>query len=155
MRRAILLAAAVALPLAGVLVGAGPAGASTGKTTCTGLTGTATGTVQITGCSGGVSGNSTPVPTTTLATGGTITFSAGTVDFASPTLASAKATKCPGYVKSSKKKPYTGPEPSLFKYSGTVSASTVSGLKVPGKFKGEACSSASGTISAAKALTFD
>ena len=121
-----------------------------------GARGTATGTVTISGCSGGINGPSTPVPTTTLATGGTIHFPSGTVTFGSPTLVAAKATHCPGYVKSTKKKPYTGAEPSLFKFSGSVTASTVSGLKAPGgKYKGEACSSASGAISAAKALKFD
>jgi hypothetical protein len=160
-RKAGMSVAAVALATSGiVVVFAMPASASSGpkgKITCTSMSGsTGSFTITISGCSGtavpGTGGSSVPLSITVLATGGTVGWVNGqqTV-FGAPVLVSAKATKCPGYVKSTKKAPFTGTEPTLDKFSGAVTSDS-SGLKVPGKYKGEVCISASGSFSAPKAL---
>ena len=129
------------------------ASAPKGKVTCTTVTGTATGTVTISGCAGSANtgGASMPLPTLSLATGGTVTWVSGkTTTFSAATLVATKAKKCPGYVKP----PKTGPQPSnptATKFSGTVTADT-SGMKLPGKYKGAVCISPAGNITALKAL---
>ncbi|HUA94695.1 MAG TPA: hypothetical protein VMB82_04125, partial [Acidimicrobiales bacterium] len=109
----------------------------------------------ISGCTDTGSATATqsePLTTASLATGGTVTWTNGkTSTFASPALVGIKAKKCPGYVKSTKKNPYNGPEPSADKFSGEVTADT-SGLKIPGKYKGEVCISSSGNVTALKPL---
>jgi hypothetical protein len=162
MRKVLMLAAALAVPASVSLValGGGQAfakGGPKGKVTCTSINGTTTGTVTISGCTDTNGANtgpgSHPIPTTSLVTGGTVTWDSGATSvFGAPALSSTKAKKCPGYVKSTKKAPYSGPEPSAEKFAGTVTADT-SGLKIPGKYKGEVCISSSGTtITALKAL---
>ena len=163
MRRMLLLAAALAIPASLVFVAldGGQAFAKTagpkGKVTCTNLNGSLTsGTVTLSGCSDLKGANtgpgSHPISIAVLEAGGTITWDSGkTSTFSKPVLAPTKAKKCPGYVKSTKKNPYSGSEPSAEKFSGQVTADT-SGLKVPGKYKGEVCISQSGSISALKAL---
>ncbi|MGZ4756115.1 MAG: hypothetical protein ACXWA9_14490 [Acidimicrobiia bacterium] len=156
MRRRRMLGAALAVTIAGTaLVSGGQAWAAgpKGKITCTTVTGTATGTVTISGCSGtgNTGGASNPLPTASLAVGGTVTWVSGkTSTFGVAALVATKATKCPGYVKP----PKTGPaptEPTAFKFSGAVTADN-SGMKVPGKFKGAVCVSTSGDITALKVL---
>ena len=71
-------------------------------------------------------------------------------NFGAPNLVSASPKHCPGYVKPPKHGP-TPNEPSLEKISGAVSSDN-SGLKVPGKYKGEVCVSTSGSYSAPKPL---
>ena len=163
MRRAFLLAAAIVLPVSVVSVVAFSGGQAVakggpkGKVTCTSMSGTETGTLTISGCTDtnatpGTGAGSHPFTTLTLETGGTVTWDSGaTTTFGKPALVTVKATKCPGYVKSSKKHPYTGSEPGAIKYSGTVTADTA-GLKPNGKYSGEACLSASGSISTLKSL---
>jgi hypothetical protein len=154
--------AAVALAASGVAVlFAGPASAKAagpkGKMTCTTMSGSVSSTqIKISGCTGsntpGTGGSSKELSITVLANGGPVTWVNNNVtDFSKPVLGSAKATHCPGYVKSSKKHPYSGNEPSLEKFSGTVTSDNT-GLKVPGKYKGEVCISDSGSFSAAKPL---
>jgi hypothetical protein len=160
-RKAGMSVAAVALASSGIVaLFAMPASAASGpkgKITCTTMSGsTGSGHIVISGCSGsavpGTGGASTSLSITLLAAGGNVTWVNGKVTrFAAPALASAKATHCPGYVKSSKKHPYSGAEPSLEKFSGGVTSDNT-GLKVPGKFKGEVCISDSGSFSAAKPL---
>jgi hypothetical protein len=137
-----------------VVISAGPAGAAAGppkpkgKVLCTTITGTATGTVQISGCSGtaNTGASSNPLPTASLASGGTVTWASGkTTTFSAATLTSTNAKKCPGYVKGASS------NPSASKFSGTVTADT-SGMKVPGKYKGAVCISTSGNITALKPL---
>jgi len=160
MRRFLMLAAALAIAASGATLAlsgsqAWAKGGPNGKMTCTGLNGTETGTITISGCTDSGSATATqsqPLVTTALATGGTVTWTnATTSTFAAPVLVSIKAKKCPGYVASTKKNPYSGPEPSADKFSGSVTADT-SGLKIPGKYKGEVCISASGNVTALKAL---
>jgi len=161
MRKVLMLAASLAIPASVSLVAfsggqAFAKGGPKGKVTCSSMSGTETGTLTISGCvdsNGANTGSgSHPFTTLTLETGGTITWDSGaTTTFGKPTLGTAKAKKCPGYVKSTKKAPYTGPEPSAISYQGAVTADT-SGLKVPGTYKGEACLSSSGNISTLKAL---
>jgi hypothetical protein len=164
-RKAGMSVAAVALASSGIVaLFAMPASAKAaagpkGKITCTTMSGSTTsGHIVISGCSGsavpGTGGSSTSLSITLLAAGGNVTWVNGKVThFSAPALASAKATHCPGYVKSSKKHPYSGQEPSLEKFSGTVTSDNT-GLKVPGKYKGEVCISnnAAGSFSAAKPL---
>jgi hypothetical protein len=162
-RKAGISVAAVALASSGIVaLFAMPASAASGpkgKITCTTMSGsTSSGHITISGCSGsaspGTGGSSTSLSITVLAAGGNVPWVNGKVThFGAPTLASAKATHCPGYVKSSKKHPYSGSEPSLDKFSGAVTSDNT-GLKVPGKYKGEVCiaGNSAGTFSAAKPL---
>ncbi len=83
------------------------------------------GMITISGCSGtavpGTGGSSMPLSIAVLANGGNVDWVSGAIThFAKPALVSKKATHCPGYVKSTKKAPYSGPEPSLDKFSGAV-----------------------------------
>ena len=155
MRRSLLLAAALAIPLSGALVGLSSTVASAGvKITCTTITGSDAGTVTVSGCTGGdTGGKSKPISATTLAGGGTVTWNTGnTTHFNKPVLGTAKATHCPGYVKPAKGQPQPA-FPELEKFSGVVSADHGdTGLKVPGKYKGEVCVSSTGHITAAKEL---
>jgi hypothetical protein len=157
-RKAGMSAAAVALAASGIVVlFAMPASAKSsgpkGKITCTAMGGSVSGgTITISGCSGtatpGTGGSSTTLSISVLAGGGDVTWINGQVtDFGTPSLGSANAKHCPGYVKGA------ASEPAVTKFSGSV-LSDNTGLKVPGKYKGEVCikNDASGTISAAKPL---
>jgi hypothetical protein len=146
MRRVLLMAAALAIPVSGlsiVALNGGVAGAAS-KISCTSINGTVTGTITISGCTGGnTGGSSKPTPTSTLASGGTIDWVSGsTTTFNQPTLKTVSAKKCPGYVKKGSN------NPTAESASGTVTADTGDGIKVPGKFKGKVCVSPSGTITA-------
>jgi hypothetical protein len=152
--------AAVALAASGIVVlFAMPASASSrpkGKISCTTMSGsTGSGTITISGCTGtatpGTGGSSVPLSIAVLADGGPVNWVSGfTTTFAAPTLASAKPKHCPGYVKPSRTNPNPA-EPTLEKFSGSVTGDN-SGMKVPGKFKGEVCIDQSGNFSAPKAL---
>jgi len=162
MRKAFMLVTVLAVPISvlSVTLNSGPASAKStgpkGKIACTTMSGSVgSGTITISGCSGtavpGTGGSSRPLSIAVLASGGPVTWVNGQVtNFSAPALASAKAKHCPGYVKP----PKTGPapsEPTLEKFSGAVTSDNT-GLKVPGKYKGEVCISASGNFSAAKPL---
>jgi hypothetical protein len=163
LRKTVTLVAVLAVPISvlSVALNSGPALAKSsgpkGKITCTTMSGSlSSGTITVSGCSGsavpGTGGSSRPLSIAVLESGGPVTWVNGKVtDFSKPVLGSAKATHCPGYVKSTKKHPYSGNEPSLEKFSGTV-ISDNTGLKVPGKYKGEVCISQSESFSAAKPL---
>jgi hypothetical protein len=146
-------AAVLALPGTASAKSSGPKG----KITCTTMNGSSTGTITISGCSGsavpGTGGSSKPLTVAALATGGPVTWTNNQVTTFGPSAlnTSGKPKHCPGYVKSTKKAPYSGNEPSLIKFSGAVTGDNT-GLKVPGKFKGEVCVSTSGAITAAKPL---
>lgn len=146
MRRVLLMAAALAIPVSGLSVAAlngGVAGAAV-KISCTTITGNASSTITISGCTGGnTGGSSKPVEAASLASGGTIDWVSGsTTTFNQPTLKSVSAKKCPGYVKGGSN------NPSAESAKGTVTADTGDGIKVPGKFSGEVCISSSGAITA-------
>jgi len=153
----LLLVPALTLPLvcAAVLALPGTASAKSsgpkGKIACTTMSGSVgSGTITISGCSGtavpGTGGSSTSLSISLLASGGPVTWVNGKVtNFGAPALGSANAKHCPGYVKNASN------EPSLEKFSGSVTSDST-GLKVPGKYKGEVCISTSGSFSAAKPL---
>jgi hypothetical protein len=149
MRRALLLAAALAIPVSGASVMAlsTQAGAAT-KIVCTTITGTATSTITVSGCTGGnTGGSSKPASATTLAAGGTIDWVSGsTTTIGKPTLTATSAKKCPGYVKGGSS------NPTADKFAAAVTADTGDGLKIPGKAKGAVCISSSGSITALKPL---
>jgi len=158
MRRALLLAAALAIPASGVAVGltASQAFAKSsgpnGKVTCTGINGTESGTVTVSGCtgSGSFSGSASTDPTSvaTLAGGGTIEFTnSATSIFGAASLGTASAKKCPGYSKSNS----AAENPSAETFTGSVTGGTA-GLKVPGTYKGAVCLSSSGVITDLKPL---
>ena len=159
-RQFVTLVAAGALAASGIaLLFAMPASASSGphgKVTCTSMSGSVgSGTITLSGCSGsavpGTGGASQPLSIAVLAGGGTVNWvNSQTTTFAAPALVSAKAKKCPGYVKPTTANPNPN-EPSLEKFSGGVTADTA-GLKVPGKYKGEVCIDQNGNFSAAKPL---
>ncbi len=122
---------------------------STSTISCSTISGTASGTSTVSGCTGGdTGGGSQPVNSTTLATGGTIDWlSGGSTTIGAPTLTSAPATKCPGYVKNASS------EPTADDFTATVSSDTGDGLKLPGSAKGAVCISTTGVISALKPLS--
>ncbi len=141
MRRILLLAAALSIPLAGasLALSSGTAGASSGpkgKTVCSTLSGTITGNITISGCvdaNGANTGGGTTLVATSLATGGTVTWNSGfTSHFQVPVLTATSAKHCPGYVKGAMT------EPTADKVTGVVDMSTA-GFKIPGKFTGEVC----------------
>jgi hypothetical protein len=149
MRRALLLVAALAIPVTGASAVAmsSEAGAAV-AITCTTITGTVTGTIVVSGCTGGnTGGSSTATATSTLATGGTIHWVSGSsTTIGSPTLTATSAKKCPGYVKNGSS------NPTADKFASNVTADTGDGIKVPGKGKGAVCISSSGSITALKPL---
>lgn len=147
MRRVLLLAAALAIPVTGMSVVAlsgGVAGAKAAKISCTTITGTVTGTITVSGCTGGnTGGSSEPTPTSTLASGGTLDWVSGsTTTIDQPTLKTISAKKCPGYVKGGSS------NPTAESAKGTVSGDTGDNIKIPGKFAGDVCVSSSGNITA-------
>jgi len=150
MRRALLLAAALAIPVSGASVMAlgTQAGAAT-SIVCTTITGSATSTITVSGCSGGnTGGSSKPVNATTLASGGTINWVSGSsTTISAPTLTSTSAKKCPGYVKGGSN------NPSADKFTAKVTADSGDGIKVPGSAKGAVCISSSGSVTALKPLS--
>jgi hypothetical protein len=160
MRRVLMLAATLAIPVSGVALAVtgtqawAAAKGPNGKVACTTITGNDTSTITVSGCTDSGSADTgtgtEPIEAADLATGGTITWLSGkTTTINAPNLVSTSAKKCPGYVKSTKKDPYSGSEPSADKVSGTV-ASDTSGLKLPGSFKGAVCISQSGAVTALK-----
>ncbi len=158
------LVPALTLPLVCAAVLALPGAASAkggpkGKITCTTDSGSETsGFITIGGCSGtalaGTGGSSKPISIAVLASGGPVDWVNGNVTtFAAPTLGSGNAKHCPGYIKSTKKAPYSGTEPSVVTFSGAVTSDNT-GLKIPGSYKGSVCISndSAETFSAAKPL---
>jgi hypothetical protein len=150
MRRALLLVAALAIPVSGASAVAMSAEAGAAVSiVCTTITGTVTGTIVVSGCTGGnTGGSSTATPTSTLASGGTIHWVSGsTTTIGSPTLTATSAKKCPGYVKGGSS------NPTADKFTATVTGDTGDGIKVPGSSKGAVCISSGGNITALKPLS--
>lgn len=149
MRRVLLLAAALAIPLSGASVMAlsTQAGAAT-TIVCTTITGNASSTITISGCTGGnTGGSSQPIAGTALAAGGTIHWVSGSsTTIAAPTLTSTSAKKCPGYVKGGSN------NPAADKIAANVTGDTGDGIKVPGKASGAVCIAHSGAVTALKPL---
>ena len=144
MRRVLLAAAALSIPISGLAVGlSSPAWAAV-KITCKSVTGTETGTTTLSVCTGGNTGGSShPLSSSVLATGGTINWISGsTTTVGAPKLKATSAKKCP--VAGS----------SADKFTATVTGDTGVGLKVKGKAAGAVCLAPSGAITALKPLTF-
>lgn len=143
MRRVLLAAAALAIPVSAVtMVAVSPAlaGGSEKSITCTTFTGTVTGTSTVSGCNGNTGGGSQPLSSSALATGGTVTWLNGdTTTIGTPTTKAVSAKKCP----------VSGSLADSFK--ATVTADTT-GLKKLGTASGEVCISPTGAISALKPL---
>jgi len=152
MRRALLLAAALVIPVAGATVAFAPSAFAGAKIECTTISGTTVLTVS--GCTGGVTGGkASGLSITVLAGGGTIHWASGsTTTIAAPTITPTSAKKCPGYVKGTHTNPYTGKEPVAEKFSAVVTADTGDGIKVPGKASGAVCVAVNGNITALKPL---
>src|SRR5579862_2851068 len=129
MRRAILMAAVLAIPVSGAILTSGsPAAWAKGaKIVCTTVNGNLT-SLTVSGCTGGnTGGRSKPISTTALENGGTVDWISGsTTTISKPTLASTSAKHCPGYVKGGSN------NPSAEKFSSVVTADHGDGLKVPG-----------------------
>jgi hypothetical protein len=139
MRRALLLAAALAIPLSGVATVAISSEAGAGVTiVCTTLTGSAASTVTLSGCSGGNTGGSShPVSSAILANGGVVPWVSGaTTTFGKPVTTATSAKKCPD------------PTGSAVKAKSPVTADSGNGIKVPGSAKGKVCIAKSGAVSA-------
>lgn len=150
MRRTLLLAAALTIPVSGVslALSTGQAGAAGAKIVCTSMNGTASSSITISGCTGGnTGGSSQPISALALANGGTVNWVSGSnTTFAKPTLTPTSAKHCPGYVKNGTN------NPTADKFAGAVTADTGDGIKVPGKYQGAVCISPTGSITAAKPL---
>jgi hypothetical protein len=154
MRRALLLAAALAIPVSGAAVvglNGGVAGAKTVKTTCTTITGTITSTIVVSGCTGGnTGGSSEPIEATDLASGGTIDWVAGTnTVIQAPALKSTSAKKCPGYTK--------GGDVSAESFTAVVTSTNTGDLPATnGKATGAVCiNSETDAVTALKPLVSD
>ena len=151
MRRVLLAAAALAIPVSVVTVGlsGGIASAKSVTTKCTTITGTASGTITLSGCTGGSTGGSSqPAPTLSLATGGTITWINGnTTTFASPSVkVSKKLTK--------KCVKLYGSGSSEDQGKSTITSQSGTGdSPIPGKFTATVCIDGSGNVHALKPAT--
>jgi hypothetical protein len=121
--------------------------------TCTSIDGSASSTITVSGCSGGdTGGSSVALTAVTLATGGTIHWTSGSsTTIGAPTLVSSVGKACPGYVKPPKGT--TPAEPTLEKFTASVTSDSGDGLALPGSAKGSVCISPSGTITAGGPLT--
>jgi hypothetical protein len=159
MKRALMLAAALAIPVSGVAVvglsGPASAAAKPPKVTilCTTITGNITANIVVSGCTGGdTGGSSTPLPAVSLAIGGTITWVSGaTTTIGAPTLSPTSAKHCAGYNKNT---PLTNP--TAEKFSATVIAgsdvNTPPNMPLTGSSKGEVCLYPDNSISAPKVM---
>jgi hypothetical protein len=152
-----MLAVPASLVLVGLDGGQAFAKGPHGKITCAQMSGSiSSGFITISQCSGtatpGTGGSSQPVSIALLANGGTVTWTNGqTTVFGKPAENTGlKPKHCTGYVKPTKTNP-TPAEPTIVGFSGTVNGDTT-GMKVPGKYKGEVCISQAGNFSAPKAL---
>jgi len=147
MRRVILAAAALTIPISAFAATATMGGAASTKVVkikCTTITGTIA-SIVVSGCTGGnTGGSSMPTPGTALALGGTITWVSGsTTTIGAPTLTPVvPAKKCPGYVKNA------ATEPTAEKFSATVTGDTGDGLAIPGLSTGGVCIGLTGAITA-------
>jgi hypothetical protein len=158
MRRALLIAAALAIPASVVLMtlDGGQALAASGpkgKTVCSGLSGsTASGHVQLSQCvdanftGGGTGGGTGLLSISVLTNGGPVTWNSGKVTtFGMPTLITKNAKHCPGYVKGGSSNPIAD------QFQGAIPTDNA-GFKVPGKYKGQVCITSAGVISILKPL---
>ena len=105
MRRALLAAVAVTIPLSMVSVAfANPAWAKTKaekSITCKSFSGTVGGGITAGGCNGNTGGGSQPLTAAALASGGTVKWLSGkTTTIAAPTLGTVKNKKCSGTAES-------------------------------------------------------
>lgn len=143
MRRIVLLAAALTIPVSGasLALGSGQAWAAT-KIVCTTISGNAGTQLVISGCSGGhTGGSSTALMGTALASGGTIHWiSGGSTTIAAPVLTATSAKKCPVA------------RSTADKLTAAVTADTGDGIKVPGVVKGAVCIDPALNITAHKPL---
>jgi hypothetical protein len=131
-------AVAASASIASVVGFVGTAHAAGLKIKCTALTGTITGNITLSGCNGNTGGSSLPMPATSLATGGTITWvntQTTTVTLTSSTTETdpTEALKCPK-------------KSTEYEAKGSVTADTTGSAPVGGKASGEACVDAAGNI---------
>jgi hypothetical protein len=127
---------AATVPLAGMALTGGPAGAAKTKTiTCTKISGSSTGKDKLSGCNGNTGGASKKFAGTTLESGGKITWVNGkTTTFSAATLGTG--TNCP-----------VGDTDVTA--TGTVTADTTGSAKpIPGVYSGEVCVNSAGKLSA-------
>jgi hypothetical protein len=136
-RMSIAAAAAVAVPLGGaVIFDASPASAAFVGIKCTTITGTVSGTVTVSGCNGNTGGSSTTMPTSTLLSGGTVTWvNTKTTTIGSPTVSSVTGSA----------KTCTSTQ-SEEKATGAVTADTTGSAPVPGAYKIFVCVTSKGKI---------
>jgi hypothetical protein len=143
MRRILMLAAALAIPLSGLaVVGLSTEAGAAVTIVCTGFNGSvSSGMVQATGCTpASTGGSSQSLSIAVLASGGVVpwTQTPNNTTFATPKTKSAVGKKCPGYIKPTKTNKHPT-EPSLVTFSGKVTADTGDGIKIPGKYSGAVC----------------
>ena len=150
MRRALLLAAAMAIPVTGFALATSPTAwaGSHNKVVCSTLSGPLSNlTIS---CTGGANGtdSATGVNGSVLAVGGMVNFTNGdSITFGKPASGSTSAKHCPGYVKGATS------EPVATKFTLPVTADVGDNIKVPGKAKGAVCiNNVSGNVSILKAL---
>ena len=133
-----------ALALAGAttvlaLSSGGSASAAGSKITCTSLTGTITTSIKLSGCTGNTGGASANLPSSILATGGTITWVNGKTTTVTMSLGHTETD--PGETLSC---PASSSE---FESKGTVTADTTGSAPVAGVAKSEECGASGGVLS--------
>ena len=129
--RALGAAAVIGATTLGALSSVGTASAAGSKITCTTLTGSITTTITLSGCSGNTGGASTALPSSVLATGGTITWVNGKTTAVAITLGHTETD--PGETRSC---PVGTSE---FESRGTVTADTTGSAPVGGVARSEEC----------------
>lgn|ERR1700688_1698775 len=150
MRRILLLAAAVVIPVSGFTLATGSTAwaGKFQKIQCTSLNGQLA-SLTISGCTGGnTGGGANNVSGSVLAGGGVVTWiSGGTITFGPPASGATSAKKCPGYVKNAASNPVAD------KFTLPVTADSGDGVKLPGKAKGAVCiNNVSGNVTLLKTL---
>jgi len=145
MRRIMLVAAALSIPLAastaGLVALAGPAGASA-PVSCTKVTGPASGTLTFKGCGGGLGKGSGPA--TALAGTGTITWKgkhSGTTTITITSVTNPSVSRCA-----------TGS--TEFDATGSVTGDTSGKVTVGDAVAGDACVSGTGAVTLVKHTVF-
>ena len=117
----------------------GPASAAGSQIKCTSLTGTITTTIKLSGCTGNTGGASANLPSSVLATGGTITWVNGKTTTLTMSLGHTETD--PAEIKS------CPPGSSEFETKGTVTADTTGSALVGGVAKSEECGASGGVLS--------
>jgi len=140
MRRFMLVACALAVPVSLATVGLAGSASAGPPVSCTKVTGTVTGNITLKGCSAGLGKGSAPAAS--LASGGTITWKShkGTTTFSATVTSPGQGACSAGSTE--------------YDATGTVTADTSGKVTVGGAVSGRGCVSGSGKVSLVKHTVF-